>query len=49
MKDIKRQEALLGVGLLSAITLLGVAQPTTAKPNKEVKEARKDVKEARRE
>jgi hypothetical protein len=49
MKNIKRHEALLGVGLLSAVTVFGVAQPTLAKPDKEVKAARKDVKEARKE
>jgi Ni/Co efflux regulator RcnB len=49
MRNTKRHEALLGVGLLSAITVLGAAQPTLAKPDEDVKQERKDLKEARKE
>jgi Ni/Co efflux regulator RcnB len=49
MRNTKHSDVLLGAGLLSAITVLSVAQPTLAAPDREVREERRDVKQARKE
>jgi hypothetical protein len=51
-KNTKRQGIVLGVGVLSAVSMLGISGPTQAKDKnnrKEVREARKEVKRERRD
>ncbi|HEX8235243.1 MAG TPA: hypothetical protein VF600_04750 [Abditibacteriaceae bacterium] len=48
-KNMTSRGIVLGVGLLSAGSLIGISQPASAQSRAEVREERRDVKQARKE